>query len=399
MLSSFKPLNVFRGFTVLRVKDSYFRKGLVVVQFTISVMLISATIVIYSQMKFIQHNNLGYNRSQVLSFPFTLNIDMAKKESLMQSMKQELLSQTGIESVTTSNQSIINIGSISTGSADWDGHDSTFNPKITQLSTDADFQKTMQLQMKEGRWFQQGNEADKNNVVLNETAIRELNIRKPYLGQRFRFKGRTGQIVGIVKDFSYKNLHEKTGPLVAFNDPAWFHYFTVRIAPGNATKAIAEVQKTWTKMVPGQLLEYTFLDNSFDALYKEDQQVSFLIFLFAVIAVVISSMGLFALAAFTAEQRTKEMGIRKVLGATLGNITALLSKDFVKLVVISILVATPVAFWAMQKWIQSFAYRINIAWWMFAASGLLALLIALLTTSFQAIKTALANPVKALRTE
>ncbi|WP_170234117.1 ABC transporter permease [Segetibacter aerophilus] len=399
MLSTFKPLNVFRGFTVLRVKDTYFRKGLVVVQFTISVMLISATIIIYSQMRFVQQTNPGYNRSQVLSFPLPMDIDMNKKESSVQSIKQELLGKTSIQSVTLSNQPIINIGSISTGSADWNGHDTTFNPKIAQLSTDADFQKTMQLQMREGRWLEHGNEADKNNVVLNETAIKELNIPRPYIGQRFTFKGRTGQIVGIVKDFTYKSFHEKTGPLVAFTDPAWFSYFTVRIAAGNVTKAIADVQSTWNKTLPGRPLEYNFLDDSFDNLYKEDQQASFLIFLLAIIAVVISSLGLFGLAAFTAEQRTKEMGIRKVLGATIGNITALLSKDFVKLVCISILVATPVAFWAMHQWIQSFAYRINITWWMFAAAGLLALLIALLTTCFQAIKTALANPVKALRTE
>jgi ABC-type antimicrobial peptide transport system permease subunit len=325
--------------------------------------------------------------------------DMNKKESLAQSLKQQLLSKATIQNVTISNQPIINIGSISTGSADWNGHDTTFNPKITQLSADADFQQTMQLQMKEGRWFQQGNEADKSNVVLNETAIKELNISKPYIGQRFTFKGRTGQIVGIVKDFTYKSLHEKTGPLVAFTDPAWFSYFTVRLAPGNVSKAIADVQDVWNKILPAHPLEYNFLDDSFNQFYKDDQQASFLIFWFAIIAVVISSLGLFALAAFATEQRTKEMSIRKVLGATVANITTLLSKDFVRLVCISILIATPVASWAMHQWIQSFAYRINISWWMFASAAILALVIALITTSFQAIKAALANPVKSLRTE
>ena len=399
LLSSFKPLNVFRGLTVLKVKDTYLRKGLVVVQFSVSIVLIASTIVIYKQMKFVQQTNPGYNRSQVVSFPLPPGTSREKKGLIIQSLKQELISQSSIVGVTTANQPIVNIGSISTGSADWNGHDTAFNPQIAQLSTDADFEKTMQLQMKEGRWFQQGNEADKSNVVLNEAAIAELHIPQPVIGQRFTFKGRKGQIVGVVKDFTYKSLHDKTGPLVAFNDPEWFSYFMVRLAPGNITQGLASVHNTWNKMFPGHPLEYNFLEDSFNDLYKEDQQASFLIFVFAIIAVVISSLGLFGLAAFTAEQRTKEIGIRKVLGATVINITTLLSKDFIRLVFAAICIATPVAFWAMHKWIQNFEYRTNIRWWMFAAAGILALLIALLTTSFQAIKAAIANPVKSLRSE
>ncbi len=399
MLSSFKPLSVFRGVTVLKVKDTYFRKVLVVVQFTISVVLIACTIVIYRQMKFIQQTNPGYNRSQVVSFSLPPGIDRNKKEQLIQSVKEDLLTQSSIISVTAANQTIVNIGSMSTGSADWIGHDTTFNPKITQLSTDADFQKTMELQIKEGRWFQHGNIADKSNVILNEAAVAQLNIPKPVLGQRFTFKERTGQVIGIVKDFTYQSMHEKTGPLIAFNDPAWFNYFMVRIAPNNASQGLSAIQNTWKKMVSGMPLEYTFLDDSFNDLYNEDQQASFLILVFAIIAVAISSLGLFGLAAFTAEQRTKEIGIRKVLGATISNITALLSKDFVKLVGVAIIVATPVALWVMNKWMQNFAYRLDLKWWMFAAAGLLALVIALATTSFQAIKAARANPVKGLRSE
>lgn len=399
LLSSFKPLSVFRGATVLKVKDTYFRKGLVVVQFTISVILIACTIVIYRQMKFIQQTNPGYNRSQVVSFALPPGIERTTKEQLIQSVKEDLLTQSSIVSVTAANQAIVNIGSMSTGSADWTGHDTTFNPKIAQLSTDADFQKTMELQLKEGRWFQQGNVADKRNVILNEAAVAQLNIPKPVLGQRFTFKERTGQIIGIVKDFTYQSMHKKTGPLIAFNDPAWFNYFMVRIAPNNVSQGVAAIQNTWKKMMPGLPLEYTFLDDIFNELYNEDQQASFLIFVFAIIAVAISSLGLFGLAAFTAEQRTKEIGIRKVLGATVSNITALLSKDFVKLVCVAIVVATPIALWATTKWMQNFAYRVDLTWWMFAAAGLLALVIALATTSFQAIKAAMASPVKSLGTQ
>jgi putative ABC transport system permease protein len=399
LLSSFKPLQVFRGNTLLKVNDKLFRKGLVIVQFTISVILIASTIIIYSQMQFIQRRDPGYNRSQVVAFLLPPSIGGPKKEAIVKIIKQQLLSQSSIQGVTVANQPISDIGSLSSGSADWDGHDTTYNPKIAQLSTDADFQKTMQLQMKEGRWFEQGNEVDKNNVILNETAVAALKIHQPVIGQRFTFKGRAGQVIGVVKDFNYKSLHDKTGPLVAFNDPNWQRFFMVRIAAGNTSQAVKAIENVWKEIVPGNPLEYNFLDDAFNEMYKEDRKVSSLIFIFAIIAVVISSLGLFGLAAFTAEQRTKEIGIRKVLGATVSNITRLLSKDFVKLVCIAILVATPVAFWAMNTWIQNFAYRIDIKWWMFLGAGLFALLIALITTSFQAIKAALANPVKSLRTE
>jgi putative ABC transport system permease protein len=399
LLSSFKPLNVFRGFRVLKVKDSYFRKGLVVVQFAISVMLISSTIVIYRQMDFIQKTNPGYNRSKVLSFPLPPGIDSDKKELLIQSIKQELLTSSSIESVTAANQPIINIGSISSGGADWTGRDTTYKHIITQLSTDADFQKTMQLEMKEGRWFIKGNESDKNNVVLNETAVEQLNIPKPVIGQRFKFKGRTGLIIGVVKDFTYKSFHNKTGPLVAFNDPRWFSFFMVRPTPNNASKALVTTQNIWKKKLPGHPLEYNFLEDSFNHLYKEDQQASFLIFLFAIIAVVISSLGLFGLAAFTAEQRTKEIGIRKVLGASVTGIVKMISFDFLGLVFISILIASPIASYFIHRWLQNFAYRIDVNIWLFLLAGLAAILIALATVSYQSIKAAVANPVKSLRTE
>jgi hypothetical protein len=293
----------------------------------------------------------------------------------------------------------VDIGSMSSGSADWEGHESTFNPKIRQLSTDADYQKTMELQLKEGRWFQPGNEADKNNVVLNETAVKELNIHLPVIGQRFTFHERKGQIIGVVKDFNYQSLHDKTGPLIAFNEPGWYQLFMVRIAKGNVSNALQNIQNVWKKFLPGDPLEYNFLDDSFNQLYQNDQQTSSLIFVFALIAVLISSLGLFGLAAFTAEQRTKEIGIRKVLGATVGGITALLSKDFVKLVCIAIVIGSPIAWWTMNKWMENFAFRINISWWMFAVAGVIAIMIALVSVSFQAIKAALANPVNSLRSE
>jgi len=400
LLSSFKPLNVFRGLTVLKVKDVNFRKGLVVLQFTISVILIAASIIIYRQMQYIQKSNPGYNRAQVLSFHLPPNVSQDKKANLMQNIKQELLKQRGIENVSFANQSIVDIGSMTSGKyADWDGRESTFDPKIIQLSTDADYQKTMGLQMKEGRWFQSGIQTDINNVVLNETAVKEFNIHLPVVGQRFTFKGNKGQIVGVVKDFNYQSLRNKTGPLVAYISPFWYQLFMVRIAAGNESATVQNIQNVWRTFLPDDPFEYNFLDDSFNQLYKGDQQTSSLIFAFALIAVFVSSLGLFGLAAFTAEQRIKEIGIRKTLGATVTGITTLLSKDFVKLVLIAIIIGAPIAWWAMNKWIENFANRTHIAWWMFALAGLIAILIALVSVSFQAIKAAMANPVNSLRSE
>ncbi len=399
VLSSFNPLNVFRGFTILKLKDSYLRKGLVTVQFIISVMLIAGTIIIYKQMQFVQQTNPGYNRSQALITHLPPTVDFSKKNQLVNEIKQDLLTQSSIQNISLANQTIANIGSYSTGSADWDGHDTSFNPKIAQLSTDANFAATMQLQMLEGRWFRQNDEADKNNVVLNEEAIKELKIHQPYIGQRFTWKGKQGQIIGIVKDFKYKSLHDKTGPLVAFQNPNWYNTFMIRIAPNSASQAIAALQNTWKKILPGDPVEYNFLDDTFNELYKDDQRTSTLILVFAIIAVAISCLGLFGLASFTAERRAKEIGIRKVLGASVAGIADLLSKDFLKLVLIAFVIATPLTAVAMSKWLQAFAYRINISWWMFALAGLIAIGIALVTISFQAIKAAIANPVKSLRTE
>ncbi len=399
LLSSFKPLNVFRGATVLKVNDGYLRKSLVVIQFIVSVTLIACTIAIYLQMNFIGQADIGYSRSQVLSFPLPANIGSEKKISVIQTVKEELLKQSGIESVTSSNQSVVQIGSFSIGAANWPGRDTAFKPMTTQLSTDADFLNTLNLKMKQGRWFISGNKADNRNVILNETAVAQLKIPAPVIGHSFTFHGKAGQIIGVVKDFKYQSMHEKVGPLVVFNNPDWFNFITVRIAPKSTSGSVVAIQKTWSKILPDYPLEYDFIDQSFNALYKEDRKTSLLLLVFAGIAIVISSLGLFALAAFTAEQRRKEIGIRKVIGATLASLTALLSKDFVKLVLIAVVIACPISYWAITKWLQSFAYRISIGWEIFAFAGILALLIAVLTISVQTVKAAMANPVRSLRAE
>jgi ABC-type antimicrobial peptide transport system permease subunit len=399
LLSSFKPMSVFRGVSALNVSDNYLRKSLVVVQFTISTVLIICTLVIYRQMSFIQQADAGYSRSQVVSFALPFSIDQEKREPLLKNLKHSLLKNSSVLNVTASNQLIVNIGSWSSGSADWDGRDTAFNPRVAQLSADADYKNTMQLKMESGRWFEEGNKADERNVVLNQTAVKQFNISEPVVGKRFAFHQKTGVIIGVINDFTFESAHKSTAPLVAFNDPKWNNYLMVRIAPGKTQQAINDLQNSWSALVPGHPLEYSFLDDSFNDMYIEDQRASSLLFIFSVIAILIASLGLLALASFSAEKRRKEIGIRKVLGASVSAIAMLLSKDFVKLVLISILIASPLAYWAMNKWIQNFAHRIELSWWMFAAAGMFAVFTAVITTSFQAVKAAVVNPVKSLRTE
>ncbi len=398
LLSSFKPLNIFRGITVLKVKDAQFRKGLVVVQFCISLILLTGTIVIYRQMHFIQNSNPGYNRSQVLVVGLPRSIAPGNKQGLIQTIKQELLQQSGIQSVSLTNQSIVRVGSSTTG-IDWEGHDSSKQIKVNQISTDADLLSTMGLQLAQGRWFDPANATDSRNVVLNETAIKELGIHTPVLGQSFSIHGKKGQIIGVLKDFKYKSMHDKTGPLVIFNDPNWWNFFLIKTTAQGASGVVQTVKEVWNKTLPGQPMEYSFMDEQFNKLYAQEQLVSMLVLTFSIIAVIISAMGLFGLAAFEAEQRTKELGIRKILGASLMDIGLLLSTGFLRLIGLAILISFPLAWWTMTKWLDNFAYRINMQWWMLGLSGGMILLVTLGITGYHTLKASVVNPVKSLRPE
>ena len=264
------------------------------------------------------------------------------------------------------------------------------------MDVDPDFQHMMHLKVKEGRWFNTG-ESDKHNVLLNETAVKLLHLPQPLIGQRFMHQGDTGVIIGVVKDFHYRSLHEKIGPMI-LSDHAG-NGFYIKTTAGNTPAAIAAAQKIWRKFFPDAPFEYDFLDDKYNSLYKTEQQSSLLITLFASIAILVSALGLLGLAAFAAEQKVKEIGIRKVLGASVKSIVSLLSVDFIKMVVIASIIAFPVAWWAMNKWLQDFAYRINLSWWIFVLAAGIALTIAIVTVSVQAIKAAVANPVDSLRSE
>jgi ABC-type antimicrobial peptide transport system permease subunit len=400
LLSSFKPMNVFRGKNLLNFKDSGLRKTLVVIQFTISVILIVGTLVIYSQLRYMQKVDLGYDRSQVFSFNFPWwtikGIDFNKSDVVVNTVKNELKKQGAIADVSMASSGLVDFDSQSSGSFDWAGRPKDFKPALAPLEVDPDFERLMHLKIKEGRWFNTGL-ADQHNVLLNETAVQLLHLSGPVMGQRFMHQGDTGVIIGVVKDFHYRSLHDKIGPMVIANHTGSGFY--IKTTQGNTPAAVAAAQKVWQKFFPDAPFEYDFLDEKYNSLYKTEQQSSLLITIFASITIFVSALGLLGLAAFAAEQKVKEIGIRKVLGASVQHIVSLLSIDFLKMVVIASVIAFPIAWWAMNKWLQEFAYRISLSWWIFVLAAGIALVIALITVSMQAIKAAIANPVKSLRSE
>jgi putative ABC transport system permease protein len=400
LLSSFKPLNVFRGKSMLNFKDSTLRRVLVVTQFTISVVLIVGTLVIYRQLNYMETTNPGYNRSQVFSFSFPWwkipHLDFKKADQFVQTVKQQLQSRAATANVAMGGSDLVNFNSSSSGNFDWPGRPKDFEPSFAPLGVDVDFERLMQLKITEGRWFN-NDVADKRNVLLNETAVKLINLHGDPVGQRFTHQGDTGVIIGIVKDFHFRSLHDKIGPMIiSQNNTSGFY---IKTAPGNNAAAILAAGKIWKQYFPDAPFDYVFLDDAYNNLYQAEQQQSVLITVFAVIAIFISALGLLGLAAFAAEQKVKEIGIRKVLGASVQHIVRLLSVDFVIMVCIASIIAFPVAYWAMNKWLQSFAYRIDLSWWIFACAAAIALLIAFITVSFQSVKAALANPVNSLRSE
>ena len=403
LLSSFKPLNVLKGFNILRIKNTSLRKVLVTSQFTIAIALTICTIVILRQLYFIQTSNEGYNRSQIFSISLPRswhkNHSDISKSNFVDVLKNELTKHTAIENVTVSNDAIQNLKMSMGGIADWTGRKSDMQPNITPLAVDVDFRNIFKLELKEGRWFQPDNINDKHNYILNETAIAELGIKKPYIGQYFSMFNDTGHIIGVVKDFHFRDYHQKISASVLFNNPDMKGTFFVQANTSKMKQALAGAESTWKTFFPQEPFEYNFMDQEFESMYKSDIKTSKLVGLFSGTTIFICCLGLFGLVTFTAEQRTKEIGIRKVLGATVASITTLLSKDFIKLVMIAIIISSPLAWWAMNKWLETFAYRINISWWMFAAAGAGAFILTLATVSYQSIKAATANPVKSLRSE
>ncbi len=390
LLSSLQPLKALKGKISSSPGDAMFRKVLVVTQFVFSVVLISGTIVITSQLSYIRAKELGYDKSYVF------NVGMGEMGKHYDAVKAELLKQPGVLDVTRASNNIVNMGG-ETGSNDWSGKLPGQTLMLHPMSIDKDLISFFKLQMVKGDNFT-GAVADSTHFIINEATAKEIGFKDP-IGKAFKLWGTQGTIIGVVKDFHFASMKEKIAPAIFYYAPNQQYQLFVKTTGKDASKAIAAVETEWKRYNAGFIFNYTFLDDTFNHLYSAEQRTGTLFNVFAAIAIFISCLGLLGLAAYTAQVRTREIGVRKVLGASVPEVIRLLATDFVKLVLIAIVIATPVAWYAMNKWLESFAYKINLGWAVFLLSGVIAILIAFVTISFQSIKAALANPVKSLRTE
>ncbi|GAB4043706.1 ABC transporter permease [Spirosoma jeollabukense] len=390
LLSSFEPLKALKGKVSARLSEASFRKVLVVTQFAVSVILMAGTFIISHQLQYIRSKELGYDKTHVFAF------FMRGMGKHYDAVKAELLAQPGVTGVTRANSNIVQIGQ-QTGDNDWDGKEQGETMMMRPLAIDKDFIPFFKMKLQQGANFT-GSVADSLHFILNETAVKAARLKNP-IGKRFRLWKHNGTIVGVVKDFHFASMRQKIEPSVFYYAPNDMNGIYIKTTGKDVDRAVAVAQRSWKQYNTDYPFDYFFLDDLFNNLYKSEQQTGFLFTLFASIAILISCLGLFGLASYTAQVRTREIGVRKVLGASVSGIIQLLAKDFVKLVIIAIIIAVPVAWYTMSQWLQGFAYRIEVQWWMFALAGLLSLAIALLTVSFQSIKAALLNPVQSLRSE
>ncbi|MCC8424893.1 ABC transporter permease [Mucilaginibacter sp. UR6-11] len=388
LLSSFKPISALKG-KISGAGNASFRKALVVCQFAFSIGLIIGTIIINKQLNYIHTKQLGYDKEHVFA------LSMHNMRDHYTAIKAQLLTHPEVLSVTASDNSIINSSS-NTGDTDWDGKDPNTTLLISPFEIDKDFLPMFKVQFIAGRNFT-ASKSDTANFILNETAVKITGIKNP-LGKRFKLHSLDGTIIGVVKDFHFASLKETIKPLIFSYRPTGDQMF-IKTSGKNATAAIKLADNFWKQYNSNFPYEYTFLDDTYNAMYKTDQQTGILFDIFAGIAIFISCLGLFGLATYTAQVKVKEIGIRKVLGASVANITAMLSKDFLVLVIIAFAIASPIAWYMMSKWLMGYAYRAQLHWWIIGVAGFAAILIAFLTISFQSIKAALANPVKSLRSE
>ena len=394
-LSSFNPVFVLKGLKLKSGSAGFIRKGLVVVQFTISVALIISTIIVYRQLQHVKDRDLGYNKEGLVYTYLTGNM-----KQNFGVIRNDLMRTGLVQNASLSNDYILQLGS-NTGDFEWPGKDANKQVLITVEGVSPEYISTMGMHLNAGRDFYSDIKSDSNNIIINQ-ALAKLLRKKDVVGSIItRDDGKEKYtIVGVIDDFVYNSMYAPAAPMIMYSDTFHVNFLTIRLKQNADTKtAVAKVEDIVKRNYPGYPVEFSFVDEQFDQLFKTETLIGKLAGVFAVLAIVISCLGLFGLSAYTAEKRTREIGIRKVLGASAAGLAGLLSKDFIKLVLISCLFAFPLAGWYMHNWLQDYEYRIGLSWWIFIIAGLLATVIALATVSFQAIRAAVANPVKSLRTE
>ncbi len=399
-LSSFQPVKTLKGLFKVGGSSISFRKVLVIVQFSIGIILIITTIIVFEQLHFIQKKSLGFDKERVVTMAYTTEVGRQ-----YESFRNEILQNSAFKSMTRSSR--IPTGRLLDNMGAYTLNGDSLQPVVTDIkfvSSDHDFTSTFGIPMISGRYFSRDYGTDTASFVINESSVKALGWKNASeaVGKDFKYGNQRGHIIGVINDFHFESMHQAIVPMIMVMFPpsqSYYNNLSIKITGNNISSALSHLEKTWKKYFPETPVDYTFLDENFDRLYQAEQRQATLFTSFACIAIFIACLGLFGLSAFAISQRIKEIGIRKVLGADVSTIVTLLSKDFLKLVAIAALLAFPVAWYFMNNWLQDFAYRINMPWWVFIIAGVTAGFIALVTISFQAIKAAVANPVKSLRTE
>lgn len=392
-LSGFNPSDALKGKLSQTAATLFTRKGLVVFQFTLSIVLIVAVFVIYKQIDYVQSKNLGFKKDNVLYFETDGRLKTRVDQAL--SIIREI---PGVINASSIDRGFLGDLSFTFGDFSWEGRDPQEVIKFQRAQINAGLLETLGIEMAAGRSFSTKFGSDTSKMIINEAGIRAMRLAQP-IGKIFNLWGKDYQIIGVVKDFHFESLHKVVQPMFFKFNPEQTNRIMVKISAGKEKSTIAALQRFYGNYNPGYTFDYKFLDQDFQAQYVSENRVGLLSRYFAVLAILISCLGLFGLAAFTAERKLKEIGIRKVLGASELNIIYTLSKDFTIPVIVAIVIALPISYVLTKYWLNSFAYRIELQLWYFVAAGLLALFISWLTVSLQAIKAAHADPVKCLKQE
>jgi ABC-type antimicrobial peptide transport system permease subunit len=392
-LSRFDPIKVLKGTYRVGRFASLPRKVLVVFQFSVSIALVICTIIVYKQIQFAKDRPVGYNRESLIAVYMTTPDLFGHYDA----MRDDLLATNVVENMAESSSPVTNVWSTQIGYS-WEGKDPATQPSFGTIGVTLDYGKTINWQIKEGRDFSR-DFSDSNSIILNEAAVKLTGI-KNIVGKTIRKDGKNLRVVGVIKDMVMESPYAPVTSTIFSVNPGWVNVIDVRMkARAPLQDVLTKIAKVFEKYNPSAPFDYKFIDEEYAQKFSDEQRVGNLASFFAVLAIFISCLGLFGLASFVAEQRTKEIGVRKVLGASIFNVWNLLSKEFVLLVVFSFIVSVPLSYYFMHNWLQNYEYRTELSWWIFAASGFGALLITLITVSFQAIKAAMANPVKSLRSE
>ncbi len=392
-LSRFKPVSVLKGSLTNSLADILVRKGLVIIQFTISIILIVAVFVVYKQLEYVQTKNLGYNRDNILYFETEDNV-RKNQEAFLSEVKKI----PGVKNASSIWGVLPDCDVCSTGDIFWEGRTPEQSIAFEMLKVNYGMIEMLDMKMKEGRTFSKNFSKDDSGIIFNEAAIEVMGLKNP-VGKIVQQGDKKMEILAVAKDFHFQSLHEKVKPLFITLQPAETDIIMVKITAGKEKETITQLQKLHQKFNPGHPFDFKFLDEEYQSQYVAEQRVSVLSRYFAALAIIISCLGLFGLVAFTAERRLKEIGIRKVLGLSEFGIMRLLSNDFTKMVLLAILIALPLSYFIAKHWLNGFAYRIDLEWWSFVGAGLSALIIAWATVGMQALKVAKANPIKSLKIE